>query len=648
MLEIGEGEEVTESTTYKEDVIQVESAMRYFGSPEDAIPCLQLLTRLAKFPRKRMIIVKHNPFDQIFEFMDSSQTLLKVAAIRLLTMLCKNNKEALQEVAARDGLFLLLHACEPEWKQALEELLNEKQAMYDKAVKERDLVKEALDAVDKSNVSSVFQARMRLKYFDSMIEEAKLQVEGVYKRMTSGIEQMNNYELVRTAAGAIAMIVDQDDESKELLIKMSGLMVLDRVLDTPNIPVQTSICKVIFALVQGEKVATALVKEGMMGKIVRLMFLDDPPVQCEAAAIILKTIVHKKLRELLLEFDLIPALHRMLSGPYEDNYLGCTRVFHILSTHDDGMRVKIVENEGTINCLVNILKSPNLEVRQRAIQTLAYIALSDEGSAKMWEAGFMEVMHDLLDDSDRVVLTHTIMAVANGSRNEAICRRLYAVDIQKTMVALGQHSCISYQHLVCGVIANMATVRDKKLPHLHAPEVLSFLCNTLSQGTLHARYEAAKALRRMAWQAPYAKKIVAANVLPALIDLARKPQILIDEPAASGISKHGRSLYMHWQASRVIAALTCSPDVHLAIVRHGGLFALIQLCDSGLVFLQREGASSLAFIAEIRCETECILQMAEAGAIDALQSLTESEDDATGAEAMRALSSLLNFDSAWS
>jgi len=45
---------------------------------------------------------------------------------------------------------------------------------------------------------------------------------------------------------------------------------------------------------------------------------------------------------------------------------------------------------------------------------LAYVALTDEGSATMWELGFMDVMHELLQDEDRVVLTHTLMALANG------------------------------------------------------------------------------------------------------------------------------------------------------------------------------------------------------------------------------------------
>jgi hypothetical protein len=41
------------------------------------------------------------------------------------------------------------------------------------------------------------------------------------------------------------------------------------------------------------------------------------------------------------------------------------------------------------------------------------------------------------------------------------------------------------------------------------------------------------------------------------------------------------------------------------------------------------------------------LQMAEDGAIDVMSHLAEDADDSTGSEAIRALSSLLNFDNAW-
>jgi len=72
--------------------------------------------------------------------------------------------------------------------------------------------------------------------------------------------------------------------------------------------------------------------------------------------------------------------------------------------------------------------------------------------------------------------------------------------------------------------------------------VLGFLADTLTTGSLHARYVAANALRRMSWQPSYADLIVAANVLPALIQIARKPRILIDAPAATGVGLHGRRL----------------------------------------------------------------------------------------------------------
>ena len=58
-------------STYKEDVILVEQSMSYLAVPEEAHNCLQQLTRMAKFPRKRMLIVKAGPFDTIFEFMES-------------------------------------------------------------------------------------------------------------------------------------------------------------------------------------------------------------------------------------------------------------------------------------------------------------------------------------------------------------------------------------------------------------------------------------------------------------------------------------------------------------------------------------------------------------------------------------------------
>lgn len=142
-------------------------------------------------------------------------------------------------------------------------------------------------------------------------------------------------------------------------------------------------------------------------------------------------------------------------------------------------------------------------------------------------------------------------------------------------------------------------------------------------------------------------KIVEAGALEPLIAMAKTPKVIVDEPHVRSHHRNGKSLYLHWQAGRTIASLTKSEAVHMAIFKKGGIFALVQICQSGMGVLCREGASALAFMAEVQCEPEVLLQMAEDGAIDAMQALAEDADDSTGSEAIRALSSLLNFDNAW-
>jgi hypothetical protein len=86
-------------------------------------------------------------------------------------------------------------------------------------------------------------------------------------------------------------------------------------------------------------------------------------------------------------------------------------------------------------------------------------------------------------------------------------------------------------------------------------------------------------------------------VLVGLLLPARKPRILIDAPAASGISTEGRSLYMHWQVCwestvlhllEVLPPLTCIPRGVRAKFTHVTI-----VCTSALVlchFVYRPGA----------------------------------------------------------
>jgi hypothetical protein len=102
--------EIAERSTYKEDLVQVEQTMRGFAVPEEALPVMTQMARMARFPRRRMLMIKANPFDIVFDYMHSVQTLIKVAAVKLLGLFCKDD-EGLKIVLARDGLFLLLRVC---------------------------------------------------------------------------------------------------------------------------------------------------------------------------------------------------------------------------------------------------------------------------------------------------------------------------------------------------------------------------------------------------------------------------------------------------------------------------------------------------------------------------------------------------------
>ena len=43
--------------------------------------------------------------------------------------------------------------------------------------------------------------------------------------------------------------------------------------------------------------AKQLMKEQLLRKVMKLMFLNDPPLQCEAASVALQIMQHKDLRE---------------------------------------------------------------------------------------------------------------------------------------------------------------------------------------------------------------------------------------------------------------------------------------------------------------------------------------------------------------
>jgi len=422
--------------------------------------------------------------------------------------------------------------------------------------------------------------------------------------------------------------------------------------------------------------AERLLEDSLLHKIVRLIFIDDPPLQCEASAVVLAVLAHRSLRVPMLEADLkelrekeektetthakiggggslLQAIEFMLKSDSEDNHIAAANILFIFAAHDVAVRSVLAKSDIVVERAVSLSRSSELKLRQSLIKLTAYLCLDQTAVDKAWKYNLQDVLLELLQDPDLHTLTHALMALGNATRTDEDSIRVRELSEQTALVDFicdlawtrPEHGL---QHLVCGILTNLATPQKSHASLLNKTEImLEFLVEMCARGTLHARFLAASCLRKLSSNSVNAAKIVKARALPPLIQMAREPKMIVDEPHHASVDRRGRTMYLHWQAGRAIAAFTKSEEVHLEIFQEGGIFALVQLCQSQVSLLCREGASSLAFIAEVKCEPEVLLQMAEEGAIDVLQGLAEDDDDSTGSEAIRALSSLLNFDNAW-
>ncbi len=425
--------------------------------------------------------------------------------------------------------------------------------------------------------------------------------------------------------------------------RLRGVAVLNRILDTPSIPLQAAICRAVCVLLKTHQVALSFAQNGLIDKMQQLLLLDDPALQCEAAAVILRVVQYHNMRVNVVA----PAkLRPMLLSDYEDNHVACTRVLCVLATHDAALRAELASLDGVVAALVQHCRAANFELRQNAIQTLAYLGLDDAAARLMGKAGILPVCESMMQQHDVVIVTHALMTLANVCRLEELAATLFSPELVDRLCDVGYRPEIGLAHLICGVLSNLAALRRSHAALVHSRAV-TYAVRMLKDGSLHARYVAAGFLRKLCTSPDLAEVIVSAGALPPLVDMARHPRILVDTPNPMGVTQKGRSLYLHWQAGRCVAALAGAPKNHMAILSSGAIFSLVQICQSGMTKLCKEGAYALAFMADVRCEDEVILQMAKDGAIPVLTLLTRNPDQDTATEAEMALSSLLNFDSTW-
>ena len=90
---------------------------------------------------------------------------------------------------------------------AIEEAIARKQAAYDDAVRHRDEVQEALDGVPVSDLNTAFKLRTELSQANLKVNQCATELEGVERRLKSGIEEKNSWDLQREALRALAAML---------------------------------------------------------------------------------------------------------------------------------------------------------------------------------------------------------------------------------------------------------------------------------------------------------------------------------------------------------------------------------------------------------------------------------------------------------
>jgi hypothetical protein len=613
------------------------------SSPDLFMHSLQSLASAALDQRQKLLILANSPFDALFAYLESADLVIRADALRVIGNLCVDNASAQREVVERDGLFLFLQCCEPTWKVQLMSLHTEKSDRLSQVRAQHAVLQEELSGLDARQITKAFQLRLQLGKVEDALSAAQKEAEAIRERIEKGADERNSVGLQRESVKAIAALCDQNEEYQMEFMNLQGVSVLSRVLETPSMPLKAAICKAVGALVSSHKVAVSLIENGLVNDIMMLMLLDDPPLQCEAASVILRVVQHPNLRSGIVNMDSIRA---MLLSESEDNHVACTRIVCILAMHDAEMRNCVAGTDGVIEALSSLVQSGNQQLKRNSVSALAYLALNEIASEKMWSSNFLEMIVQLLDDDDSEVVTHTIMALVNGCRNEQAVSKVFSLNLLQHLCEVGYKREICLQHLICGAFYNFASGNGTHSALLES-NALRYAVRMLSEGTLHARFIAAGFLRKLSKSPENSERVLAAKTLSALVKMASNSRILLAVPNSMGISTHGKSLYLHWQAGRCIAALVKSPRNHMAILKEGGVISLIQLCQSGVKKLCREGACALAYMAHVRCEDELLLTMAEGGAVAVLTGLTRSSDEETATEAEVALSSLLNFDSTW-
>ena len=108
-----------------------------------------------------------------------------------------------------------------------------------------------------------------LAFVFAQVSQCLTELDGVERRLKSGIEERNSWDLQRETLKALAIIVDDNELGTAIFLEFGGVGMLHMTIASASIPVKASTCKVIGTLVKSQSIAKKLLEDSLLGKVVR-------------------------------------------------------------------------------------------------------------------------------------------------------------------------------------------------------------------------------------------------------------------------------------------------------------------------------------------------------------------------------------------
>eukprot|EP00960_Hanusia_phi_P071464 767561-Hanusia_phi.AAC.2 len=305
-------------------------------------------------------------------------------------------------------------------------------------------------------MAALLRNKSVLKQAELMLEEALAEVEGVTKRMETGNEQRNIQAMIRESVNMIRALCEREEEECESFLEQGGIEIVMRVLLTPNIPIQTSICALSSALVkhekvrragglgreqmagtEGKQVAKQLVARGLAAGLIDFMLVDDPHLQLEAATADGGAEGAARAGKPSLLLLRRQQRHRLRNPQGLGRIQRRAQVAGRRGPEHDGVACPVLGLEARVDLYA--LPSPSSPDSPtpgtRAVRALSFLALNDQALEQLHQHHIS--LRDFAAKNDSSLTTSALMLLLNASRHMRYARKMLDRELVDELVKLG-------------------------------------------------------------------------------------------------------------------------------------------------------------------------------------------------------------------